>query len=356
MRILFAGPLWTGSTSVYRVDALRELGHEVVTVDTMPPDPRREHALFARVLNRLGFPPDLAGANARLRRVAAAGGFDVVWVEKGRTLRPSTLRAVRRANPGAPLVSYALDDMMNPRNQSRAWRASVPVYDVHVTTKTYNVHELPRLGARRVLFSGNAYAPAVHRPMTLTPAERARWGSEVVFVGQVEADRLALIRALVAAGVEVTVHGPDWARHRGEHPGLKVGEPWVADADYARVVSGAKISLGFLRKANRDLQTTRSVEIPACGGFMLAERTDEHLALFAEGVEAEFFEGADELIRKTKTYLEHDEARCRIAAAGRERCLRGGYGYPERLAGVLAALGLDARPAAAALAARSGGR
>jgi spore maturation protein CgeB len=105
--------------------------------------------------------------------------------------------------------------------------------------------------------------------------------------------------------------------------------------DYARGICSFAVNLAFLRKENRDLQTTRSAEIPACGGFMLAERTPEHQRLFQEGVEAEFFDSPEELLAKIQFYLDNEDKRRAMAAAGRQRCLDGGYSNPERLAAVL---------------------
>jgi spore maturation protein CgeB len=66
-------------------------------------------------------------------------------------------------------------------------------------------------------------------------------------------------------------------------------------------------------------------------GFLLAERTTDHQRLFREGIEAEFFEGLDELIAKCRYSLDHEPARRKIAEVGYRRCVLGGYGYEGRI-------------------------
>ena len=95
--------------------------------------------------------------------------------------------------------------------------------------------------------------------------------------------------------------------------------------EYPVALSAAKICLGLLSKRFPETLTTRSFEIPACGTFLLGERTDDHCALFEEGVEAEFFASAEELTDKLRYYLSNPSQRAQIAAAGRERFVRSGY-------------------------------
>lgn len=332
MRILFVGQMFSGSTGVQRARAMRELGHEVTVVDLTPADPKREYTFFNRVINRLGFPPDLAKANDAMARAARGGRFDLLWVEKGRTITPDTLHAFRAAQPAARMVWYSNDDVKNRGNQSRAFFAAFPLYDVHVTTNRWNVPELAEMGARRVIFTEFAFDLHDHSPPELTPAERERFRADAGFVGQWERDRFEQMMALAEAGVAVTVHGPSWEPYRNAHPNLRLGESWLGPAEYRAAVAATRVNLGFLRKANRDVSTQRTFEIPAIGGFLLAERTDVHRSLFDEGREADFFGDTAELVAKTKHWLANEEMRRHVAAAGRERCLRDGYSYHDRLA------------------------
>ncbi len=330
LRILYSGP--RDATCLQRARSLRNLGATVVHVRSgIPPMTAPSYPLL-RVANKIKRHPDIYFANSQLLHQARRGEFELVWIDKGLWLRPRTLRRLRVLLPSARFVGYSPDDMSNPANQSRRYLDSLSLYDLHVTTKRYNVEELAVRGAREVLYVDNAYDPSVHRPLELTDEESAAYGADVGFVGCYENDRAEKLFRLAEAGLRVTVRGPEWGRYFDKsHRNLTVLSGWIGAQTYVRVVNSTRINLGFLTKANRDEQTTRSIEIPACRSFMLAERTKEHQRLFREGVEAEFFEGFEELLVKCRYYLAREDERRRIAENGHRRCVIGSYSNEGRL-------------------------
>lgn len=130
-----------------------------------------------------------------------------------------------------------------------------------------------------------------------------------------------------------------WESWRDRPPGLTIEDRAVVNSEndlaYTKSLCATRINLGFLRKLNRDTQTDRTMEIPACGAFMLAERSDDHLRLFEEGREAAFFGSDDELLEKVRYYLRHEDERTAIARAGRQNCLDAGYSETERMHGMI---------------------
>ena len=359
-RIVYVGPLVEGGTCLQRLRAFEGLGHEVIAVDTLPaPLSRLHRRLDVRLAQRLFGPFDHARVNQQLLSLAGSVTPELLWVDKGLTLEPATLRGLRARWPGTRFAAFSPDDQFNPRNQSAAWRACLPLWDVHVTTKRSNVPEFRVAGARDVRLVQKGYSRFVHAPRPVTPADVERLGGDVGFVGWPEAERERSMRFLAAHGVRVRVWGP-WDRWAPRPANLRLeGRPLWGD-DYARAISAFAINLCFLRKANRDRHTARSVEIPASGGFMLAERTDEHAALFEEGHEIAMFASDEELLEKVRWFLAHPQERERMADAALVRCRTSGYSYVERLGAVLESLFTEiAAPAGApvfAEAVHPGGR
>jgi hypothetical protein len=354
IKAVFVGDLNIYSKGWLRCRALRQWCAVVEAVPHTPPgDPavgRPDFSLAYRVAFKLGYHLDTEDASRKTMEAVDRVRPDLVWIEKGTMIRPQTLRRVKEGPSRPFVVSYSDDNMALPHNHSRAYVQGLPYYDCVFTTKARNAEagELPALGARRVVVVDKAFDPESHRPILLTAAEEREFGADCGFIGTYERERAEAMLYLARNGVAVRVWGNGWEAMTETHPNLRVERRAVVNSgqnlSFTKTVYATKVNLGFLRKMNFDTQTDRSVEIPACGGFLLAERTDDHRRLFCEGEEAVFFSGLDELLAKVRHYLAHDDERRRIAAAGRARCLSGGYSHAERVRFMLAAVFEGYRP------------
>lgn len=298
----------------------------------------RKFTVIDRLLHRLRLPRDICGFNKRIMEACDTLQPDLVFIVKGVLVKPSTIRYLNQS--GAKTVSWTNDDMYAWHNRSWWYTWGLKHYDLVVTQKSYNVHpnELPALGAR-VLFQDKAIDPAINKPVDNSAAFNCV--HDVVFIGTKEQDRLEQLQYLAEHGIVVHIYG--WAVEEisTQHPNLVFHHTHLYGDDYNAALGCSKIALNFLRKLNRDLQTSRSIEIPAAGGFMLAERTNEHSRLFEEGKEAEFFGSKEELLEKVRYYLQHEAERQAIARAGYERVLKSDYTFKNRMTEILKTLQLD---------------
>jgi spore maturation protein CgeB len=340
-RILVVADLNFAEKGPMRLRAMEKIGLDVMAASHTrlyeAGQGNRKFSLSYRIANRMGFCPDSENINRRIRHLIDRNDFDAVWVEKGNMIIPPTLRYAKSRPRPPRIVWYSEDDMFMRHNRSRAFERALPHYDLVFTTKNRNSQpeELPAMGARRVVFVDKAFDPEQHFPIDISEDERSSLGGDIGFVGTYERERGEAMLFLAEHGLKVRIWGNGWEAFPNKHENLFVEGRAVInsvdDLSYTKAIRATKINLGFLRKLNRDEQTDRSVEIPACGGFMLAERSADHLRLFDEGKEAEFFESRDELLNKARHYLEDDDKREKIATAGRNRCVEGDYTHLNRV-------------------------
>lgn len=325
MKVVFTGeglhPNLLASGSRMRMLAARVLGHEVVPVCALP-----FYSMGGRwvagIQQRLKWGPNLWAYNRAILSACEEHRPDVLWVEKGVWVFADTIRRVRKM--GITCVHYTPDPALVAQ-RSRHVEQAIPLYDVMVTNKSYEMEAYKRLGARRLLLQPPTFDLRLHRPYTPQSEDMAVFGTDLSFVGTYRPGREVFLHPLAAAGLQLAIWGWGWEKCPDPQVRACCRMRSAEEDDYVRAICCSKIGLGLLCTLWPDQVTTRSVEIPACGGFLLAQRTPEHEALFQEGVEAEFFSTEEELLAKARYYLEHDEKRLKIAAAGRERCFRSGY-------------------------------
>lgn len=338
IKILFVGDLNDYGRSFQRYRALISLGHNVVGLSHTPVPWRPaidRTSYFEKITWKLKIPVDLNSINKNILNAIQKNNFEVIWIEKGNTIRPKTLKKIKKHQPNAKLVSCSEDDMYGWHNRSFFYTWGLAYYDIVFTTKVYNLDELKALGAKRVELFLDAYDESLHRPLVLNNVEVARFRADVGAAGAFEEDRAGQMLYLAERGIKITIWGNGWAAWVNKHPNLIVKNEHLFGIDYVKAICATKISLCFLRKINRDEVTSRSVEIPACGGFMIAERTKRHQDFFVDGKEAVFFDTKDELYDLVVKYLLNDEIRTEIAKAGRNRVIKSGYNHRTQLSNML---------------------
>ena len=326
MNILFIGDLREQARSLQRFNNLKALNHNLFSINRNEKSNSIFFPFLSRITNKFLYPLDYNNLNRRVLDLVKKLKnnniiIDIVWLDKPLTLRKNTLLKLKKIYPNVIIVFNTEDDMTQKHNQSIFFLDSLSLYDYFFTTKSYNLNELK---VKNIYFFNNTFDASFHRPINLTEEEYSLFKSDVCFIGSFEKERAKSMLYLANNNVKVRIYGNGWNRFNS-HKNLEIMNQPVYGDDLIKVINAAKINLNFLRKINRDMQTNRSVEIPACEAFMLAERTKEHQNLFKEGVEADYFSSDQELLEKVQYYLANEEKRKQIAINARKRCLSSGY-------------------------------
>ncbi len=337
LRILYIAPMNYGWYGLYRQHSLERLGHTIFPVDIMQYE-GRGHPLLARIRYRLQIGRTVTRMNKDVLRLAREHRVDAVWFDKPLFIRAATLRQLRAM--GIATVDYMIDNPFGPRRDPgfRLYVRTIPEYDLHVQQRDVSIAAYLQRGARRVVKVQTAFEPGVHFPPPAGWSDRERT-REVSFIGTPYDDRPGFLTELWRKyELPVVISGPRIWKRKLDHAAIAAlypSEGELYDAAYREGIWRSKINLSFLTHGNQDEYAHKSFEIAACGGFLLAERSEGHSARFKEDEEAVFFSGIEECAQKCHLYLQDEAARTRIAAAGQRRAISCGYDNDTQLEKVL---------------------
>lgn len=280
------------------------------------------HRLFWRIL--------ASPLQKRIIEKVIAEKPDLILVFKGWLIKPKTLLRIKKTLPQAKLFNFNPDNPFNTwhHGNSNNWiRKSIPFYDAYFIWGEFLIKPLERAGAKKAVYLPFGYDGGLHYPVKTISEERKIYGSDIAFIGSWDKERENWLNYLLDYNLKIW--GNSW-----EKADKKLMEKWQKKAaigeEFSKICDSSKIIVNIVRKQNIPAHNMRTFEIPACGGFTLATRTEEQDSFFNEGAEAEYFSTPEELRRKIDFYLKNEGLRKKIAQASRKKLIKSNYSYKDR--------------------------
>ncbi|MDX6476144.1 MAG: hypothetical protein QOH95_1655 [Gaiellaceae bacterium] len=310
--------------------ALGELGHEAHEI-VANAAPLQE--AWARERGSRSSLPFRLRRERVVREQAEAFGPDVVYVQNMKFFSRGLLRHLQQR--GAMIVGQIASEAPA--------RSKLSAFDLVLTSFPHFVESFRSAGVRSE-YLRIGFDPRVLARLEADGAVRERHGA--VFVGALNRTQHSSGNALLeraASRVPIDFWGyaadgwpessPLRARYHGEAWGI----------DMFRVLYESRIALNrHIGVAERYANNMRLYEATGVGTMLLTDARENLGDLFEPGREVVTYDSEDELVERVAYYLEHDEERRAIAAAGQARTLRE-HTYRIRMQELLAILG-DSHP------------
>jgi spore maturation protein CgeB len=312
---------WLGSNGFAGLKALRRAGWSVQVVAEWEYVPVKWASPALRATGRLLRHAAVREFNAAVTSEVERSAAELLLVFKGAFVTGGTIARVRAAGARA----YCFYPDLSTRTHGPYIPRALREYDWVFTTKRFGIADMAQhLHVTRASVLPHGYDPDLHRPLELHDYDRGRYGCDVSFIGTWSPKKeriLASLRERLPA-LNVRVWGGQWRRAR--HPLVRAAastHPIEGD-EYVRAICASTINLAILSEkrvgaSSDDQITSRTFHIPACGGFMLHERTGELAEYLVENESVGCFGDVEELVAQVTRFLGDSVTRETIARRGR---------------------------------------
>lgn len=340
MKILLYGETHIiGSGAFFYAKAIKKLGHELFVYDDYNHLLKYKNNILFKIFRRLN-KGDILSLDQKkhffeLLKVVKVNRPDIVIILKGLFLSNSNIVRLKKYSKFLVVVNHDDYFSFNRNNYSLRQLEALPVYDFIFVTRVVNINEVKRYNKNvdLLLFS---YDSDIHSKHELSFEEIAKYKTDILFVGTFEKNRSELLEKLVKdSNFNLSIYGEQWHKlsknsilrnYIKSYSGI-----WMIDM--AKAIQVSTITLGFLRKENRDEYTQRTFEIPACGGLFLGEETDFQKSILTENEEAFYFDinNIDDLKNKINFILNNPIISQSVRINGHKKVVSGNFTYECRI-------------------------
>ena len=255
---------------------------------------------------------------------------EFVFIIKGYYLLPETIELLK--DFGKKVFCFYPDDplVLQPSTSNKFVSKSIEKYNAYFIWSKKLIKPIQNVGCKNVFYLPfGADIDLLHPTRLDSRSGEANIQYDVTFIGNVDRERTDFINSLSSYlddNFNKLVFGCGWENLNG----FKVKGEALGDK-FINTIFNSKINLNILRVQNKNSNNMRTFEIPAVGGFMLHEYSEEAIEFFEPGIDADYFKSPEECADKIKYYLKNDMLRQKIAKAGHEKVFSAKYLYTNRV-------------------------
>ena len=335
LRILLATEIWFGASGAGLAHGFRSLGHDVIEITPddylIKPNSKISSVLMRATIN----------VSAKIFKNAIINAIkkhnpDVLFTAKGNFIDHEVIDFAN--SRGICTINYYPD---NNFTHNKITKEILQKYSIFITTKSYHEDNIFPGSSKKIHFVSHGYSTLVHRYREQSRSDE-NFSHDIGYIGSPNEYKLRWMLSVAEhfPDKRILLGGNRWEKlvkgtilERAHSPGPLVGDLLARAIERCRI--NIAVHFGPVgREGWADQVSTRTFEIPACGGFMLHIDNEEVRGLYEPGKEIDVFSTPEELNQKIAYYLDHPEERMRIADAGHKRAVPA-YSYDARAAEIV---------------------
>ena len=351
LRVMIVNPVYGGSlpTAHHCAGALRNMGHEVATVDCEAFERGffslkgvTRHPVNSEILSRnfMNFMGEIAAAKASEFQP------DLILALAQAPLTPDAIQKLRALK--VPVVFWFVEDFRT----LPYWNEIATSYDHIFTLQNGTFHdELRAKEVRDCYYLPQACFPDIHKPLDGKGADAHQ--ADVSFMGAAYHNRVQSFPRLM--DLDFKIWGEGWNLETPMGQQVQNDNKRVSTEETVAIYNAAKINLNLHSSTyhyginpDGDFVNPRTFEIAACRGFQLVDNRKDLSRMFKVGEEIIAFTTMDQLREQIDYYLLRPEERNTIALKSYQR-VQMEHTMEHRMQELLIHVFLDRRPALASM-------
>ncbi len=225
---------------------------------------------FDRIYNRVVYTHIERRINAGLLACVNTYKPSTLIISKGINIYPETIAAI--SEKSILVINWNPDDYFNQSNSSKHLLASLPLYDIVISSRTKRYEHYRDNGVKRIEFIDWYYIPWLHYKVS----KEEEVENKILYAGAYSPKRDWFLSE-IATEFPLEVYGAGWAKSKWlrKRQNTKLTRQILGQSSFPVYFRKARVNINILNDLNYDQTNLKLFEITACAGFLLSSYSEE---------------------------------------------------------------------------------